>query len=97
MSTETSTDRGVPLPPMKFNLWGTVDEAKPLGESTRKMLSSLMGVVDDGAVPAKDVPVDRLHLTAPRLPEEDLAAFRRIVGDGHVTTADAQRAPPVPR
>ncbi|MGO1950875.1 MAG: hypothetical protein ACTH1D_14660, partial [Mycobacteriaceae bacterium] len=24
-----------PLPPMKFNLWGTVDEAKPLGSSTK--------------------------------------------------------------
>jgi alkyldihydroxyacetonephosphate synthase len=93
MSTETRVEPGVPLPPMKFNLWGTVDEAKPLGESTRKMLSSLMGVVDDGAVPAKDVPVGQLNLTAPRLPEEDLAAFRRIVGDGHVTTDDDQRAP----
>jgi alkyldihydroxyacetonephosphate synthase len=93
MSEETSNGRGVPLPPMKFNLWGTVEESKPLGDSTRRMLAKLMGVADDGSTPAKDVPTDRLHLTPPRLPAEDVTALRGIVGDSYLTTADDQRAP----
>jgi alkyldihydroxyacetonephosphate synthase len=93
MSEETRNGRGVPLPPMKFNLWGTVEESKPLGDSTRRMLAKLMGVADDGSTPAKDVPTDRLHLTPPRLPAEDVTALRGIVGDSYLTTADDQRAP----
>lgn len=88
-----TTDTGVPLPPMKFNLWGTVEEAKPLGDSTRKMLAKLMGVVGDGGTAAKDVPVADIRLTPVRLDAADLTALTAIVGESNITTEDAQRAP----
>lgn len=87
------TPSGVPLPPMKFNLWGTVDEAKPLGASTKKLLAALMGVTADGGVAARDIPVGQIRLTPVRLTDGDLAALREIVGTDHLSTDDAHRAP----
>jgi alkyldihydroxyacetonephosphate synthase len=89
-----NTVSSVPVPPMKFNLWGTVDEAKPLGDSTRSMLGTLMGVREDpSATAAKDVPVTAVTLSPVRLGEDDLQAFARIVGEAHVSVDDDQRAP----
>ena len=91
---DMSKDTGVALPPMKFNLWGTVDEAKPLGPSTAGLLKKLMGVVaDPGATAAMDVPVSDARLTPVRLTEQDLTTFGGLIGEAHVTTDDAQRAP----
>lgn len=88
------TTTAVPLPPMKFNLWGTVDESTPLGESTRGMLSTLMGVREHAsAVPARDVPVGDVRLSPVRLSGSDLAALVDLVGGPHVSTDDAHRAP----
>lgn len=84
----------LPIPPMKFNLWGTVDEAKPLGSSTRSMLGTLMGVREDaGATAAREVDLDAVTLSPVRLQDADLQAFADIVGAAHVSTDDAQRAP----
>lgn len=84
----------VPVPPMKFNLWGTVDEAKPLGDSTRSMLGTLMGVREEaGATAAKDLPVDAVTLSPVRLSETDLRAFADIVGESRMSVDDDQRAP----
>lgn len=91
---DMSKDTGVALPPMKFNLWGTVDEAKPLGPSTAGLLKKLMGVVaDPGATAAMDVPVSDARLTPVRLTEQDLTTFGGLIGEAHVATDDAQRAP----
>lgn len=92
-ATDPADPTGVPMPPMKFNLWGTSQEAKPLGNSTRKLLSTLMGVEVGQGTTAKDVPVEKIHLTPVRLTEADLAEFQTIVGGNHISTADAQRAP----
>lgn len=79
---------------MKFNLWGTVDEAKPLGDSTRGMLATLMGVRQDpSATTARDVPVTDVTLSPVRMSDADLQAFADIVGASHVSVDDAQRAP----
>lgn len=84
----------LPIPPMKFNLWGTVDEAKPLGSSTRSMLGTLMGVREDaGATAAREVDLDAVTLSPVRLQDADLQAFADVVGAAHVSTDDAQRAP----
>jgi alkyldihydroxyacetonephosphate synthase len=89
----TGASAGVSLPPMKFNLWGAVEEAKPLGDSTRKMLAKLMGVTGGGGTAAKDVAVADIRLTPVRLDAGDLTAIADIVGADHLTTEDAQRAP----
>lgn len=87
------TDTGVALPPMAFNLWGTVEEAKPLGDSTRKLLAKLMGVTGDDGTAARDVPVGQISLSPVGLAEGHLTALAGIVGASHLTTEDAQRAP----
>ncbi|AKE39955.1 Hypothetical protein NG00_01811 [Corynebacterium camporealensis] len=38
---------GVPLPPMSPQLWGTPEEAKPLNEGIKKILSKLLGASAD--------------------------------------------------
>lgn len=79
---------------MKFNLWGTVDEAKPLGRGTRGLLEKLMGVVvDSTATAAKDVPVQDIRLSEVRLTDDDLAMFGGLIGEAHVSTEEDQRAP----
>ncbi|MGO3099402.1 MAG: FAD-binding oxidoreductase, partial [Corynebacterium variabile] len=87
------TDTGVALPPMAFNLWGTVEEAKPLGDSPRKLLAKLMGVTGDDGTAARDVPVGQISLSPVGLAEGHLTALAGIVGASHLTTEDAQRAP----
>lgn len=92
-SVPSVSGTGVPQPPMKFNLWGTVEEAKPLGDSTRKLLATLMGVEGRHGAVAKDLPVGEIRLSPVRLTGADLDALRAIVGPAHLTTDDDQRAP----
>lgn len=78
----------VPLPPMRFDLWGTAAEAKPLSDSITGLLTSVLGLDTDVD---RSVDADRVALTDPRLTPEDLRALAGLVGDAHITTERAQR------
>nr|WP_228549651.1 MULTISPECIES: FAD-binding oxidoreductase [unclassified Dietzia] len=80
----------LPLPPMALSRWGTEAEARDLGEGIRGLLRDVLGVTaesglhfDPGAVTASPS-----RLTGP-----DLVALAAIVGEGNLSTDDAQRLP----
>lgn len=77
----------VPLPPMEFNLWGTPDEAKPLSDGVRKLMSGVFHV----RTPLPRIPESDIRTTGTRLTDGDLAALAGIVGDSHVTADAAQK------
>ena len=83
------TQRTIPTPPMQFNLWGTADEAKPLSDSIRSMLRSLLAV--STPLPQRDA--GQVRLSPSSATQEDLRALTSIVGEGWVSTDDGQRMP----
>lgn len=87
MSSSPDTS-SVALPPMRFDLWGTADEAKPLSDSIKKLLSQAMGVDTD-----RDHTVDAasVTLTEPRLSESAVQDLERIVGAKNVSQDREQR------
>ncbi|HJE91285.1 MAG TPA: FAD-binding protein, partial [Dietzia timorensis] len=86
--SSTSDTSSVALPPMRFDLWGTADEAKPLSDSIKKLLSQAMGVDTN-----KDNTVDAasVTLTEPRLSESTVQDLERIVGAKNVSQDREQR------
>ncbi|MGN7154879.1 FAD-binding oxidoreductase [Dietzia cercidiphylli] len=75
---------------MALSRWGTEAEARDLGEGIRGLLRDVLGVTaesglhfDPGAVTA----------SPSRLTDPDLSALAGIVGEGNLSTADAQRLP----
>ncbi|WP_033817587.1 FAD-binding oxidoreductase [Kitasatospora sp. MBT63] len=75
---------------MAWNAWGDPALAKPLSADIRSLLEQLLGVSpQEGAAPT----ADEVRLRPGSLAAEDLAALAAIVGDGHVSAADADRLP----
>src|SRR6202021_2477557 len=48
------------LPPMKWNAWGDPDEAKPLSEGIRSLLTQALGVTGS---PEAELAADQVQLT----------------------------------
>ncbi|MER5635424.1 FAD-binding oxidoreductase [Kitasatospora sp. NPDC002227] len=84
------TDAELPLPPMKWDAWGDPALAKPLPDDIKGLLSAALGVsASDTAGPT----AEEVLLRPSALSPDDLAAITAIVGDGHLSTADADRLP----
>ncbi|ORI27657.1 FAD-binding oxidoreductase [Rhodococcus sp. 1168] len=73
---------------MKWNAWGSADAAKPLSASITTMLEQVLGVhkADDNG-PG----VEEALLRPSAITETDRAALAEIVGEEHISTADADR------
>ena len=80
----------LPVPPMSLARWGTEDEARELSEDIRVLLRDVLEVTVDSTTP-----FDPAAVTASpsRLGAEDLSALAAVVGEGNVSTDDAQRLP----
>ncbi|WP_295624071.1 FAD-binding oxidoreductase [uncultured Corynebacterium sp.] len=86
--TEQRSVEPIIAPPMHPFLWGTPDEAHPLGEGTRGMLSSLLGIDADGAARPD---LDDVELSEPMLSDGDRSALEAIVGAAAVSSERDQR------
>ncbi|WP_420706222.1 FAD-binding oxidoreductase [Streptomyces sp. NRRL B-24484] len=91
--TQAGQDGGaaLPLPPMKWDAWGDPALAKPLPEDVKGLLAAALGVSADAAaapLAAADVRLRPSALTA-----ADVAALAAVVGEAHLSTADADRLP----
>lgn len=80
----------LPVPLMSLARWGTEDEARELSEDIRVLLRDVLEVTVDSTTP-----FDPAAVTASpsRLGAEDLSALAAVVGEGNVSTDDAQRLP----
>ena len=75
-------------PPMHPFLWGTPDEARPLGDGSRGLLSAMLGIdADSGSRPE----LDDVRLTDSSLSDADREALEAIVGAAAVSTDRDQR------
>ncbi|MET3861919.1 alkyldihydroxyacetonephosphate synthase [Dietzia sp. 2505] len=89
MSDMNSSDN-LPLPPMALSRWGTEAEARDLGEGIRGLLRDVLGVTAEGGLHFDPAAV---AASPSRLADPDLSALAAIVGEGNLSTADAQRLP----
>ncbi|MGW4891665.1 FAD-binding oxidoreductase [Kitasatospora sp. NPDC004240] len=94
MAPENAPDRPagavLPLPPMKWDAWGDPALAKELSEDVLGLLAAALGVTG----PAESGPAaDDVVLRPCALTAEDLAALTAVVGEAHVSAADADRLP----
>lgn len=80
----------LPVPPMSLARWGTEDEARDLSEDIRALLRDVLEVTAETAVRFDPAAVTT---SASRLASEDLSALAAVVGQGNVSTDDAQRLP----
>nr|WP_035804098.1 FAD-binding oxidoreductase [Kitasatospora mediocidica] len=75
---------------MSWDAWGDPALAKPLSDDIKALLEQLLGVSGpDGSAPT----ADEVVLRPSALPEQDLSALARIVGEWNVSAADADRLP----
>ncbi|GAA2811548.1 FAD-binding oxidoreductase [Kitasatospora sp. CM 4170] len=80
----------LPLPPMKWDAWGDPALAKELSADVKALLAAALGVTGDAA-PGPGA--DEVLLHPSRLTAEDLKALAAVVGEAHVSAADADRLP----
>ncbi|MFB7476275.1 FAD-binding oxidoreductase [Kitasatospora sp. NPDC056184] len=80
----------LPLPPMKWDAWGDPGLAKELSADIKGLLAAALGVTGDAA-PGPDV--SEVVLRPSALTPDDLAALAAVVGEAHLSTADADRLP----
>ncbi|MFF8775376.1 FAD-binding oxidoreductase [Kitasatospora sp. NPDC015120] len=80
----------LPLPPMKWDAWGDPALAKELSADIKGLLAAALGVTGDAA-PGPDA--SEVVLRPCALSPDDLAALAAVVGEAHVSTADADRLP----
>ena len=73
---------------MYYNLWGTPENAKPLGEDLKKLLVKVFGISGD-ATPNLDS--SHVKLEESRISAEHLAGLAKIVSEEYVTTEHEQR------
>ena len=86
--TDAGSPRPIPVPPMHPFLWGTPEEARPLGRGTRGLLSNFLGLnPDSGSRPE----LADVRLSEPMLDDDDRAALENIVGAGAVSSDRDQR------
>lgn len=73
---------------MKWNAWGSADAAKPLSANISNLLEQVLGVhkADDNG-PG----VEQARLRPSKIDDNDRAALAEIVGEEHISTADAGR------
>ncbi|WP_443077649.1 FAD-binding oxidoreductase [Streptomyces sp. SP17BM10] len=93
MAPETQAgpaDAALPLPPMKWDAWGDPALAKELSADIKGLLAAALGVTGD-AEPGPTADEVRLHPS--RLTDADLLALAAVVGEAHVSAADADRLP----
>ena len=76
------------LPPMKWNAWGNPDEAKPLSEGIRSLLSQALGV---NSSPEAALEADQVQLRPSALTTANREALAAIVGPGHCRVDDQDR------
>lgn len=74
---------------MAFGLWGTMEERKPLSDSIKNMLNSILGSAQPRPIPA----LEDLKLSEVRLSDTDLDALKNLVGSQYVSTDREQRVP----
>ncbi|WP_354057452.1 FAD-binding oxidoreductase [Dietzia sp. 2505] len=75
---------------MALSRWGTEAEARDLGEGIRGLLRDVLGVTAEGGLHFDPAAV---AASPSRLADPDLSALAAIVGEGNLSTADAQRLP----
>ena len=86
--TDAGSPQPIPVPPMHPFLWGTPEEARPLGRGTRGLLSNFLGLnPDSGSRPE----LADVRLSEPMLDDDDRAALENIVGAGAVSSDRDQR------
>ncbi|MEE1822773.1 FAD-binding oxidoreductase [Streptomyces sp. BE20] len=83
-------DAALPLPPMKWDAWGDPALAKELSADVKDLLAAALGVTGD-AEPGPDA--SDVVLRPSTLSPDDLAALAAVVGEAHISTADADRLP----
>ena len=76
------------LPPMKWNAWGDPDEAKPLSEGIRSLLTQALGVTGS---PEAELEADQVQLRPSALTAAHREALAAIVGPGHCRVDDQDR------
>ena len=75
---------------MKWDAWGDPGQAKPLSDELKAVLKNALGVsADDVDSPA----LAEVRLRPSTMDETDRAALAAIVGEQHVSAADADRLP----
>lgn len=84
-----NSQRTVPMPPMQFNLWGTLDESKDLSPSIQKMLGTMLGVTK----PQPRIDAAEIRLTEPTISDAQLDSLKSIVGPEFVSQEHEQRLP----
>ncbi|MBP0448448.1 FAD-binding oxidoreductase [Kitasatospora sp. RG8] len=75
---------------MKWDAWGDPALAKELSADIKALLAAALGVTGD-ATPGPSA--DEVVLSPSRLAEADLKALAAVVGEAHVSAADADRLP----
>ncbi|MGA5817590.1 FAD-binding oxidoreductase [Kitasatospora sp. NPDC094028] len=93
MAPETQghpADAALPLPPMKWDAWGDPALAKELPPDVKGLLAAALGITGD-ATPGPALDEVRLHPS--RIGADDLKALAALVGEAHVSAADADRLP----
>ncbi|MGY0464579.1 FAD-binding oxidoreductase [Kitasatospora sp. cg17-2] len=75
---------------MKWDAWGDPALAKELSADIKGLLAAALGVTGDAA-PGPDA--SEVVLRPSALTPDDLAALAAVVGEGHLSTADADRLP----
>lgn len=81
---------GVPVPPMHYNLWGTVEEATELSPEIRELLATMLGATREQV---RRIPVEQVRLSEVALDAADVAGLAEIVGADYISTDRAQRLP----
>src|ERR1700729_3542770 len=76
------------LPPMKWNAWGDPDEAKPLSEGIRSLLTQALGVTGS---PEAELEADQVQLRPSALTTANREELAAIGGAGYVRGDDRDR------
>ncbi len=88
MTTSDPLESSLPLPPMKWDAWGSPDAAKPLSANISGLLEQVLGVQKaDETGPG----LQQARLRASALSEGDRTALADIVGDDYISAADSDR------
>ena len=76
------------LPPMKWNAWGVPDQAKPLSDGIRALLTQALGVTGS---PEPELDADQVRLRPSELATDHREALAAIVGPDHFRADDRDR------
>lgn len=88
MTTSDDRTSNLPLPPMKWDAWGSAEAAKPLSEDIGNLLEQVLGVKKSEE--AERAPQE-MTLRPSALSDADRGALSAIVGAENLSTADVDR------